>query len=146
MHARNRLGCLLAVAATVLLARASAAPARDPLALPPVAEAFPAPYDAVWDATLLSLGGYINPSTADKAKGFVETDQFFFSFPAGTEATQTIMVKLAVTLRRADAQHTTVQVQPFVLSMTLVGMLPGPTNNPWADFFARLRTNLRRRS
>ncbi len=146
MRGRNRLGWLLAVAATVLLVCASAAPARDPLVLPPVTAVLSAPYDAVWDAAMLSLGHLVNPSRRDKDKGFFETDQFFFSFPAGTEASQTLLVKLAVTLHRADAQHTNVQVQPYVLSMTIDGILPGPTNNPWADFIARLRSNLGLRS
>jgi hypothetical protein len=145
MHARNRLGCLVAVAATVLLARAPAAPSRDPLVLPPVTEVLPASYDAVWDATVLSLGHLVNPAAMDKTKGLLETDLFFFSFPAGTEATQNLLLKLAVTLRRADARRTAVEVRPSVVSMTLDGILPGPTNNPWADFFARLRTNVRGR-
>jgi hypothetical protein len=146
MLARKRLGYLLAVVATVLLARASAAPARDPLVLPAVTEVYPASYDAVWDATVLSLGYLVNPMAADKAKGVLQTDQFFYSFPVGTESSQTILVKLVVTLRRADVQRTTVQAQPYVLSMTLDGILPGPTNNPWSDFFGRLRTNLKGRS
>ena len=146
MHARIRLGCLVAAAAAVLLARAPAVPARDPLALPPVTEVLSVSYDAAWGATLLSLGGYINPSTMDKAKGFLETDLFFYSFPVGTDASQTILVKLAVTLRRADARHTAVEVRPYIVSMTLEGVLPGPTNNPWGDFFARLQTNVKGRS
>jgi hypothetical protein len=136
----------LGVTATVLLACASAAPARDPLPLPSATVVLSAPYDGVWDAAVLSLGHLVNPSTKDKAKGFLETDQFFFSFPAGTEASQTLLVKLVVTVHRADAQHTSVQVQPYVLSMTIDGILPGPTNNPWADFIARLRGNLGLRS
>ena len=143
MPARNRLGCLVAVAATVLLAQAPAAPARDPLVLPSVTEVLPAPYDAVWEATLTSLGA-AKPFIVEKERGYIQSALFFYYFPAGSDANQSIMVDLAVTLRRADAQHTAVQVQPRVFFMIYDGILPGPTNNPWADFFARLRTNLGR--
>lgn len=141
MHARNCLGCLLVVAATFLLVPALLASARDPLVLPAVTEVIPAPYDAVWDAALRSLGS-VKPFVVDKSKGFMETDPFFYYFPAGGEASQSILVKLAITLSRPDAQHTAVQVQPLVQFMIYEGVLPGPTNNPWSDFLVRLRGNL----
>ena len=146
MRAGNRLGCVFVVAVAVLMAWGSAAPARDPVVLPSVTVELAAPYDKVWDATVLSLGHLVNPAGAEKAKGVLTTDQFFFTFPIGTEASQTMLVKLTVSLRRADAQRTSVQVQPFVFSMTVDGVMPGPTNNPWTDFIARLRANLGLRS
>ena len=137
----GHVGHLLLVSVTILIGLPSAAPARDPISLPEVSETFQAPYDAVWEATLKSLGA-AKPFIAEKERGFIESDLFFYYFPFGSEASQSIMFSLAITLRRADAQHTAVWVQPRVFFMIYDGVLPGPTNNPWADFFARLRTNL----
>lgn len=128
----------------MLLARVSAAPAQEPLILPPVTEILPAPYDAVWDAALRSLNTEQPVLGEEKQEeaGFVESDPFFFYFPLDTGATQGILVDLAITLRRVDPQHTAVQVQPRVLFMVYDGALPGPIRNPWTDFLARLRSHL----
>jgi hypothetical protein len=145
MNARRLLGSLLLTSAAVLAAHPSATEAREPLVLPMVADSFSAPYDAVWDATLRSFGT-VKPFIAEKERGFIESDLFFFYFPFASEASQSIMLSLAITLRRVDAGHTIVQVQPRVYSMVYDGILPGPINNPWADLFARIRDTLGPRS
>jgi hypothetical protein len=106
-----------------------------------VADSFSAPYGAVWDAALSSLGA-VKPFIVEKERGFLESDPFFFYFPFGSEASQSIMLSLAITLRRVDAGHTIVQVQPRVYFMIYDGVLPGPVNSPWADLFTRIRGNL----
>jgi len=145
MNAGKLLGSLLMTSAVVLAAQTSPTGAREPLLLPMVADTFPAPYDAVWDATLKSLGA-AKPFIVQKERDFIESDLFFFGFPFGSEANQSMMLSLAITLRRVDAGHTIVQVQPRVQFMIYDGVLPGPINNPWADLFARIRGNLGRAS
>ncbi len=141
MNARKPLVCLLVVSVMVLMGRVSATAAREPLVLPMVTDSFSAPYDAVWDATLRSLRA-VKPFIVEKERGFIESDPFFFYFPFASEASQSIMVSLAITLRSVDAGHTIVQVQPRVYFMIYDGVLPGPINNPWADLFARIRGDL----
>ncbi len=141
MNARKLVACLLVVSAMVLMASASATAAREPLVLPMVTDAFSAPYEVVWEATLRSLGT-APPALVDNPQGRIESDPFFFYFPFGTRVSQGILVSLAITLNRVDAQHTTVQVQPRVYFMIYEGVLPGPVNNPSADLFVRIRGNL----
>jgi len=141
MNAGKLLASLLMTSAVVLAAQTSPTGAREPLLLPMVADTFPAPYDAVWDATLKSLGA-AKPFIVQKERDLIESDLFFFTFPIGSEANQSMMLSLAITLRRVDAGHTIVQVQPRVQFMIYDGVLPGPVNNPWADLFARIRGNL----
>ncbi len=141
MNAGKLLECLLLTSAVVLAAHPSATAAREPLVLPMVTDSFSAPYDSVWDATLRSLGA-VKPFIVEKERGFIESDPFFFYFPFAAEASQSIMLSLAITLRRVDAGHTIVQVQPRVYFMIHDGVLPGPVNNPWADLFARIRGDL----
>jgi hypothetical protein len=106
-----------------------------------VTATFSAPYEAVWDATLRSLGA-VKPFIVQRERDFIESDPFFFCFPIGSEASQSIMVSLSITLRRVHAGHTSVQVQPRVHFMIYDGILPGPVHNPWLDLFARIRGNL----
>ena len=141
MRIRKSHRCFLVIAAMVLTAHASAAAAREPLVLPAVTDAFPAPFEIVWEATLRSLAA-APPTLADKAQGRIESDPFFFRFRSGTRVSQAVLVSLVITLSRADAQHTTVQVQPRVYFMLYDGVLPGPMNNPWADLIASIRDNL----
>ena len=141
MNAGKLLASLLMTSAVVLAAQTSPTGAREPLLLPMVADTFPAPYDAVWDATLKSLGA-AKPFIVQKERDLIESDLFFFTFPIGSEANQSMMLSLAITLRRVDAGHTIVQVQPRVQFMIYDGVLPGPVNNPWADLFARIQERL----
>ena len=55
---------------------------RPPEVLPTVADSFPAPYDAVWDATVRSLG-VVKLLVADKAGGRIETEAFPFNYVVG---------------------------------------------------------------
>lgn len=141
MRIRTSHRCFLVMAAMVLTAHASAAAAREPLVLPTVTDAFPAPFEIVWEATVRSLAA-APPVLADKAQGRIESGPFFFRFRSGTHVSQAVLVSLVITLSRADAQHTTVQVQPRVYFMLYDGVLPGPMNNPWADLIASIRDNL----
>lgn len=131
-------GLMCAVATAIVLGVAAcAAVPREPIVLPTVGQSYAAPYDAVWDATLKSLGA-VKPVVADKARGRIETEQYTFYMGRG----QVLWISLAITVDRTDAQHTTVQVQTCVQDGLLTGYLPGITNNPWVDLFARIQGNL----
>lgn len=144
MTVQRRAGPLLVGMVAVVLAVAEGtAAAREPLVLPTVGATFGAPYEAVWDAARGSLGAVRLP-VVDKAQGRIESEPYSFAFPAGGDATQVIWVSLAITVSREDAQHTNVLVQPLVHDALLAGFTPGPTNNPWQDFFARMEDSLGR--
>ena len=144
MNARKLLGPLvMATAALALVAAVSAAAPRQPMALPAVGATFAAPYDAVWDATLKSLG-VVKVLAAEKAAGRIETEPFPFAFVVGGSQngnTQVIWVAMHITLSRA-AEGTAMQVEPRIHDDLFSGFTPGPTNNPWEDLFARVRGNL----
>ncbi len=144
MKTRKLIGSLVpSVAALTLSVGVSAATAREPLVLPTVGSTYAASYDAVWDATLKSLGVLKLP-VADKAGGRIETEAFTFPFVVGgshTGSTQVIWVALRITVSRV-ADGTVVQVEPRIEDSLLSGFTPGPTNNPWADLFARIRGHL----
>ncbi len=134
---------LVAAAALILSARGSLAAARAPQLLPTVGDTLAAPYDAVWEATLRSLGA-VKVHLADKTRGQIETEDFPFAFGVGPGidgGTQVIWVSFAIALR-ADGQRTHVQVQPRVHHALLDGFTPGPISNPWVDLFARIRNYL----
>lgn len=138
---QNRIACVPAVLLMAATLASCATVPREPLILPTAEETYAASYDAVWEATLQSLGA-AKPMVADKARGRIESDVFSFRFGFGDDASQTIWVSLAITVRRTNATHTAVQVQTRVHDMLLLGPLPGPLNNPWVDLFARIRGNL----
>jgi len=134
----------LGLAALPLAVAVTAAAARQPLALPQVGATFAAPYDAVWAATLRSLG-IVKLPVADKATGRIETEQFSFAFPIGSGQggnTQVLWIALRIEVSRAGNGRTNVRVQPLVHDALLYGLTPGPTNNPWADLFAKIRAQL----
>ncbi|HEY7678571.1 MAG TPA: hypothetical protein VIG69_15970 [Candidatus Methylomirabilis sp.] len=172
MNARKILGTLAWVAAVLAAAAADPAAAREPQVLPTVGDTFAAPYDAVWDATLRSLG-VLKPLVADKATGRIETEVFPFTFfmtdapsrprepvrlasldagPAllaqsgagDNKPTQVLWISMRITVSRAGENRTDVQVEPRIHDSLLSGYTPGPTNNPWSDLFARIRGNLGR--
>jgi hypothetical protein len=97
-----------------------------------------APYDAVWDATLDSLGA-AKPPVADKRQGRIETDVFPFRVDF---ANQVIWVSFAITITADGAQRTRVQVLPLVHDALLDDIMPGPVQNPWVDLFARIDDRL----
>ena len=138
---RRRIACgavVLVLAATVA---ASAAASREPLILPTVTETYAAPYDAVWEATIKSLGA-VKPVVAEKAQGRIESGVFSYRFGFADDASQIIWISFAITVSGTDARSTAVQVQTRVHDMLLTGILPGPISNPWVDMFARIRGNL----
>ncbi len=51
-----------------------------PVISPPAATAFRAPYEAVWNATLQSLG-IVPPAVVDPAQGHIVTGQFTYDMP-----------------------------------------------------------------
>ncbi len=132
---------MMATGILFLVATEALAVTREPLVLPTVGDTIDAPYDAVWDASLKSLG-VLQLTLLDKAAGRIQTEPFTFVSGFGNEATQVIWVSLDVTVRQVDSQHTNIQVEPRVHDWLLLGPMPGPTNNPWLDFFARIRSHL----
>jgi hypothetical protein len=136
MDVRKALGHALAIAIAGGMA-AGATEAREAVVLPMVGQTYAASYNAVWLATLKSLGT-IQPVVADEARGRIETEQHTFFIGRG----QVLWISLAITVNRTDDQHTVVQVQARVQDELLTGFLPGVTNNPWADLFARIQGTL----
>ena len=152
MNPRKRLSCIFAAAAILgsSLAGCASAP-RQPVALPPVAETFPAPYDAVWDATVQSLG-VIRMRTAQKGVGLIETEPFPFTYVMGSNApshheaplllassdpgslvlaqsggsgggrpTQVVWIAMLITVSRTTPDATQVQVEPRVHDALIPG-------------------------
>ena len=143
---------------------------RGPEILATVSETFAAPYDAIWDATLKSLG-VVRLLVADKAAGRIETEVFTYTFfmtetpmppqgavllaslaPRGVrlaqggggdnKPTQVVWIAMLITVSRAAENRTQVQVEPRIHYSLLAGFTPGPTNNPWVDLFAKIRSHL----
>ena len=177
MNSRKRPFDILAAAAILAsgLAACASAP-RQPVALPPVAETFPAAYDAVWDATLQSLG-VIRVLVAQKGVGLIETEPFPFTYTVGrrgperqdapltltsngpggivlaqsgsggSRPTQVVWIAMLITLSRTAPDATQVQVEPRVHDALIPGaFMPGPYNSPWGDLFARIRNALGHRA
>ena len=132
----------IVVGLIVMRAAICAAAPLEPPVLPTVGDTFAAPYDAVWEAALKSVGA-VRTVAANKAQGHIETEPYIFRFGFGSEASQTLLVSLAITLRRIDDRRTEVQVQTRIHDAWLTGMTPGPFSNPWTDYLVRLRENLR---
>ncbi len=143
MNARKCLSSLFAGAAILapFFTGCASAP-RQPVLLPPVAETFPAPYDAVWDATVQSLG-VIRLRIAQKGVGLIETEPFPFTYvmgsnapgrqeaplllasndpgslvlaqgggSGGTRPTQVVWIAMLITVSRTTPDATQVQVEP----------------------------------
>ncbi len=135
---------MIAVVTLAVVVAASAAAPRQPMALDQVGSTFAAPYDAVWDATLKSLGVLKMP-VADQATGRIETEPFSFVFTTGSGqggGTQVISVSFQINVIRSGDNRTDLQVVPRIHDALLFGFAPGPTNNPWLDLFARIQTRL----
>jgi hypothetical protein len=145
MNSKRLVAALMtALLAVALPAAGGLAAPRQPTVLPTVGDTIAAPYDAVWDATLKSLG-IVKVLAADKAAGRIETETFPFVYIVGGSNhgnTQVIWVDLRITMSRAADNATLVQVEPRIHDSLLNGFTPGPTNNPWLDLFAKIRTRL----
>lgn len=152
-----------------LLAACSSLPLY-PEVLPSYSETFRAPYEAVWEATLRSLG-IVPIKVADKAAGRIETEVYVFVFPVGkttpptagtrraalgsdnlilaqmggggARPTQAIWADLTIQVRPTGLDATQVAIQARVHNALLRGLYPGGyTNTPWADIFAKIRAQL----
>lgn len=170
MKATGTSACRALLAAALILGAGGAAAASDPQALPTAGDSFAAPYDAVWDAVLRNLG-VVKLLVADKATGRIETEAFPYTFPVSrrpgfspeavrlaavgaararlaqegggdTRAMQVIWIAMRITVTRGGERLTHVQVEPFLHNQILQGFTPGPTNSPWGDLFAKVRSHL----
>lgn len=171
MNPRTAFGAFGMAAALLAAAPAGCAGVpREPQILPTVGDTFPAPYDAVWDATLKGLG-VLKLLAADKAAGRIETEAFPFVFTLGEaparprepmrlaalaphgpllaqggagdgRPTQVLWIAMRITVTRGGENRTHVQVEPRIHDALVAGFTPGPTNNPWVDLFARIRGSL----
>ncbi len=135
--------CLVPLAAgAALIAVACAGVPRSPEVPPGLSETFRAPYDAVWGATLRSLG--MAPlRVGDKASGRIETDVFAFVFSVGSGGpppTQVVWINLTVQVRATEPEATQVEIQARLHQTLLEGFYPaGDINSPWGDLFAKIR-------
>ena len=149
MKSKNLLAAVtIALVALAVAAAGSLAAPRQPMTLATVGDSYAAPYDAVWDATLRSLGVVKTP-VADKASGRIETEPFVFTFNIGSGlngGTQVIEVSFLINVFRTAENKTDLQVVPRIHYSWLNGFAPGPYNNPWLDLFAKIRTRLGARS
>ncbi len=144
MNIGRVLGTLVVAVGVPALAAVGVAAPRQPMALATVGDSFAAPYDAVWDATLKSLG-VVKTTVADKTAGRIETEPFTYTYNIGGaqgSGTQILSVSFQITVIRTAANRTDLQVVPRIHDAFLNGFAPGPTNNPWGDLFARIRQQL----
>ena len=142
-RSRSCRGAAAAIALVLFVAGCAGVP-RQPQVLPALSDSFAAPYDAVWDAAVKSAGA-VKLRVADKAAGRIETESFTFASTAGggRGTTQVLWVSMQISVTRSATNRTDVRVDGRVHDALLDGFLPGPTNSPGADFFARLRGQLR---
>jgi len=121
-----------------------------PVLSPPAAAAFRAPYEAVWSATLESLGA-VPPVSADRSRGKIVTGTYSFTMPVhvggghqGSVATQGLWVSLEILVRPTPEGLTAVQAQTTIHDALTYGFWPGPggPNSPEGDLFARIAARL----
>jgi hypothetical protein len=124
-----------------------------PIVQPPAAVAFPAPYEAVWNATLGSVG-VVPPRFVDRAQGRIVTDSFSFIMPVqmgggrgGSVVTQVLTVSMDILVRPTPEGPTAVQAQTTIHQATEYGFWPaaGGPNSPEGDLFARIASRLDQR-
>jgi hypothetical protein len=138
-------------AGAALLAAGCAGQPLYPLSLPPAATAFRAPYGAVWNATLASIG-VAPPRFVDPARGRIITDRFSFALPVQTGmgiggagiATQVLQVSMDILVRPTPEGLIAVQAQTTVYDALQYGFWPGAggPNSPEGDLFARIASRL----
>lgn len=133
-----------------LIPTACAGQSMYPVVSPPAGTAFRAPYEAVWDATLQSLG-VVRPAIADRAQGRIVTDRYTFMMPVqggggrtGSAFMQVLSVSLEILVRPAPEGATAVQVQTTIHDAQQYGFWPGAggPNSPEGDLFARIASRL----
>jgi len=146
----------LAMAAlTVIAMVACAGQPLYPIAQPPAAAGYRAPYEAVWNATLGSLG-VVPPRFVDRAQGRIVTDTFSFTMPVqgggggrggGGVVTQVLSVSMDILVRPTPDGLTAVQAQTTIHQAMEYGFWPvaGGPNSPEGDLFARIASRLQQR-
>jgi hypothetical protein len=121
-----------------------------PIVTAPAAAGFRAPYEAVWNATLQSLGA-VRPALVDRPNGHIVTERYSFTMPVqggggrgGSVITQVLNVSLDIQVRPAQDGATAVQAQTTVHDALEYGFMPGPggPNSPEGDLFARIADRL----
>jgi hypothetical protein len=144
---RLRAGALAALVG--LIPAACAGQPIYPVVSPPAATVFRAPYEAVWNATLQSLG-VVRPVVVDQAQGHIVTDQFTFDMPVqggmrgGSVFIQILWVSMDILVRPAPDGATAVQAQTTIHDAQQYGFWPGAggPNSPEGDLFARIASRL----
>ncbi len=147
--------CLCVLATAVLLtAEGCAGQPLYPIVMPPAATAFRAPYEAVWNATLASIG-VSPPRLVDRSQGRIVTDTFSFTMPVqagggrriGSVVTQVLQVSMEILVLPTPDGATGVQAQTTVHSAMEYGFWPvaGGPNSPEGDLFARIAARLDQR-
>ncbi len=124
-----------------------------PVLSPPATAVFRAPYEAVWNATLQSVG--VTPlRLVDRPQGHIVTEEFSYTMPVqaagrrgGSVATQVLWVSLDILVRPTAEGSTAVQAQSTIHRALEYGLWPGPggPNSPEGDLFARIDARLPRR-
>ncbi len=142
-----------AMAAATAIAGCAGQPVY-PVLSPPTAATFRAPYEAVWNATLASLG-VVPPRLVDRAQGHIVTGQFNFTMPVqagggrggGSVVTQVLWVSMDILVRPAPGGLTAVQAQTTIHNALEYGFWPGPggPDSPEGDLFARIASRLDQR-
>ena len=139
----------IAVAAALIAGCAGQVPV-SPEVSPPAERVFRAPYEAVWSATLRSLG-VIPPALVDAPHGRIVTGVFDFNLPvqagmgrSGSVASQILSVSMDILVRPTPEGFTAVQAQTVVHHSMLTGFRPEPggPNSPEGDLFARISDRL----
>ena len=121
-----------------------------PIQLPQASAAFNAPYEAVWQATVTSLGA-AQPVLLDRPSGRIVTGQFTFSLPVGGGgmgfSMNPLLVSMEIHVRRTPEGSTAVEVRSTIYDAQQYGAWPGPggPNSPEGDLFARIADRLGKR-
>ena len=147
-----RLPRALAAFAALALTGCAGQPAY-PVLSAPAATVFRAPCEAVWNATLQSLG--VTPlRLVDRPQGHIVTEHFSYTMPVqaaarrgGSVATQVLWVSLDILVRPTAEGATAVQAQTTIHNALEYGLWSGPggPNSPEGDLFARIDARLLRR-
>lgn len=138
--------------ALVAMAGCAGAPLY-PVVSTPTVTPFRAPYEAVWQATLQSLG--ITPlRLVDRAQGRIVTEPFAFHLPVqagggrrnGSVTSQVLWVSLDIRVLPAPEGATAVHAQSIIHHALEYGFWPqaGGPNSPEADLYSRIAERLSR--
>ena len=134
----------------ILLAGCAGGPVY-PVVSPPTVTTFRVPYEAVWNATVQSIG-VVPPVFVDRTQGRIVTDKFSFSMPvqvaggrgSGSVVTQVLTVSLDIRVLPTADGATAVHAQTTIHDALEYGFWPmaGGPNSPEGDLYARLASRL----